>query len=83
VRVGVDDLALADLVPLGADDDDVLAELRADVDAILLERLDRLRPSACTASSTFFANAWKASLFETGSVSQPTATIVPAASSIR
>ena len=34
-------------------------------------------PSACTASSTFFAKPANSSFFETGSVSQPTATIVP------
>src|SRR5437763_3857649 len=34
-------------------------------------------PSASTASSTFFANARNSSLFETGSVSHPTATIEP------
>ncbi len=35
-------------------------------------------PSASTVSSTFFAKARNSSLFETGSVSLPTATIVPA-----
>ena len=39
----------------------------------------RSGPSASTASSTFFANARNSSFFETGSVSQPTATIVPRA----
>ena len=47
--------------------------LAASVDALLLERTRPLRgrPRA-TASSTVFANAWNSSLFETGSVSQPT-----------
>src|SRR5215217_8871928 len=39
--VGVDDLPRAGLVALGTDDDDVLAELGADVDAVLLEGVDR------------------------------------------
>ena len=34
-------------------------------------------PSASTSSSTFSANAWNSSLFDTGSVSQPIATMVP------
>ena len=40
-------------------------------------------PLASTASSTFFAKAWNSSLFDTGSVSQPTATIVPCVSEMR
>src|SRR5829696_7726036 len=40
VRVGVDDVAVAGLVALRADDDDVLAQLGSDVDAVLLERVD-------------------------------------------
>ena len=38
-------------------------------------------PFASTASSTFFAKARNSSFFETGSVSQPIATIVPFAAS--
>src|SRR5687767_732246 len=41
--VGADDLAGAGLVALGADDDDVLAELAGEVDAVLLELGDRVR----------------------------------------
>ena len=43
VRVGVHDLALAGLVALRADDDDVLAQLARNGDAVVLQRLDRLR----------------------------------------
>ena len=57
--------------------------LRDELLPLLLERLDRLRPAGDTASSAFSANAWNSSFFETGSVSQPTATSVPRSPSIR
>src|SRR5581483_10238245 len=40
-------------------------------------------PRSCTSRRTSSANAWKSSFFDTGSVSQPTATIVPCSSSLR
>ena len=53
--------------------------LRDELDALLLELRDRLRARPRRRrSSTFFANSWNSSFFETGSVSQPTATIVTA-----
>ena len=58
-------------------DDDVLAELGDELEALLLEALDRVDPSACTARSTRSAKPWNSSLFETGSVSQPMPSIVP------
>ena len=60
-----------------AGDGDVLAELRGQLDTLLFELRRRIDPSASTRSSTFLPNAWNSSLFATGSVSQPTATIVP------
>ena len=51
--------------------------LRDELDPLLLELSTASAPSASTASSTCSANARNSSLFETGSVSQPTATIAP------
>ena len=81
--VALDQLAVARLVADGADDGDVLAQACDELGPLVLERVDRSGPSASAISSTLRANAWNSVVRETGSVSQPTAAIVPRPSAIR
>ena len=61
----------------GACDGDVLAQLRDELLPLGLELLDRLDALGVHGLQHLSANAWNSSFFETGSVSQPTATSVP------
>ena len=81
MRVPREEVSVLRVEALGADDDDVLAELPHELESCLLKLSTAPGPSTCTARSTSCAKLWNPSFFDTGSVSQPIPTIDPRRSS--